>query len=181
MTLLGGHWVLAIKYMRVILKLPILLFPERVGDIQARMKKIACTIRTLNSILAALVFAYTLLFQLYIFGVWKGDYSAWLTSISIVLTLLPAVLLLVAVIKVRCMVRMLQSKEIFQKEKIILLHTVIFSLYVLSYIIETVTYPREHSDNTQAECKRYTADISLDICASLLNICIFALITHMSV
>ena len=44
--------------------------------------------------------------------------------------LTPTVLLLVAVIKVRCMVSQLRNKSFLQKEKLILLHTILFSLYV---------------------------------------------------
>ena len=44
--------------------------------------------------------------------------------------LTPTVLLLVAVIKIRCMVSQLRNKSFLQKEKLILLHTILFSLYV---------------------------------------------------
>ena len=49
----------------------------------------------------------------------------------------PTVLLLMAVIKVRCMVSQLHNKAILQKEKVILLHTILFTLFVLIYTVET--------------------------------------------
>ena len=50
----------------------------------------------------------------------------------------PTVLLLMAVIKVRCMVSQLRNKAIFQKEKVILLHTILFTLFVLIYTAERI-------------------------------------------
>ena len=55
-------------------------------------------------------------------------------------TLAPTVLLLLAVIKVQCMVSKLRNKAIFQKEKVIMLHTVLFSLYFIFFTLCTVFY-----------------------------------------
>ena len=55
-------------------------------------------------------------------------------------TLAPTVLLLLAVIKVQCMVSKLRNKAIFQKEKVIMLHTVLFSLYFIFYTLFSVFY-----------------------------------------
>ena len=55
-------------------------------------------------------------------------------------TLAPTVLLLLAVIKVQCMVSKLRNKAIFQKEKVIMLHTVLFSLYFIFFTLSTVFY-----------------------------------------
>ena len=68
-TLMSGHWVFGIKYAEVVLKLPLIVFPESVRDIQTKLKKISCAIWTLNGINAALICIYILLWQLIIFGV----------------------------------------------------------------------------------------------------------------
>lgn len=69
-TLMAGHWIFAVKYAEVILKLPLLVFPdEMTGNLKCRMKIISCAIWSLNGFFAAIVIAYTILFQLYIFDV----------------------------------------------------------------------------------------------------------------
>ena len=50
--------------------------------------------------------------------------------LSIVMTLAPNILLLAAVIRVRCMAQKLHNKAILQKEKVIMIHTVLFSLCI---------------------------------------------------
>ena len=129
---MSGHWVFGIKYAEVVLKLPLLVFPESVSDIQTKVKKIPWVVWTLNGSFAALSFIYTLLNQLIIFGVleYSDIVSTWLNGLTIAMYLSPTVLLLVAVIKVRCMVSKLRNKAILQKEKLILLHTILFSLYI---------------------------------------------------
>ena len=62
-------------------------------------------------------------------------------------TLAPTVLLLLAVIKVQCMVSKLRNKAIFQKEKVIMLHTVLFSLYFIFFTLQTVFYDDELREN----------------------------------
>ena len=52
-------------------------------------------------------------------------------------------LLLVSVIRVRCTVHKMSNKAIFQKEKVILLHTIIFSLFSIFYITELAMYNAE--------------------------------------
>ena len=73
MTLMSGHWVFAIKYAEVVLNLPLLVFTETIKDIKGKLKRISCAIWTFNGLFAALIFTYTLLMQLYVFGAWKGD------------------------------------------------------------------------------------------------------------
>ena len=51
------------------------------------------------------------------------------------MNLAPTVLLLVAVIKVRCMVSKLRCKAILQKERLILIHTILFSLITIFYAL----------------------------------------------
>ena len=131
-----GHWVFGIKYAEVVLKLPLLVFPEKVSDIQRELKKISWAVWTLNGSFAAFIFTFTVLEELYIFGVLEeGNVNVltWLNRVIIVLYLAPTVLLLVAVIKVRCMVSQLRNKAILQKEKLILNHTILFSLYFTVY------------------------------------------------
>ena len=72
-TVMSGHWLFGIKYAEVVLKLPLLVFPENVSDIQTKLKKISCAIWILNGTFAALIFTFTLLLQLLIFGVLEGS------------------------------------------------------------------------------------------------------------
>ena len=37
-TLMCGHWVFCIKYAEVVLKLPLIVFPENVSDMQTKLK-----------------------------------------------------------------------------------------------------------------------------------------------
>ena len=69
---MSGHWVFAIKYAEVVLKLPLLVFSETAGDIKAKMQRISCVIWTLNGLFIAVCLTYTILLQLYIFEVWNG-------------------------------------------------------------------------------------------------------------
>ena len=93
----------------------------------------------LNGLFAAFLFMLTLLYQLYNFEVWESeDAGAWINILDIALLFLQTILLLSAVIKVLCMVSQLQSKAIFQKEKLIVLHTIIFSLYVIFIASSTI-------------------------------------------
>ena len=64
MTLMSGHWVFAIKYAEVVLKLPLLVFTETIKDIKGKIKRISCAIWTFNGLFAALIFTFTLLTQL---------------------------------------------------------------------------------------------------------------------
>ena len=135
-TLMSGHWVFGIKYAEVVLKLPVLVFHENVRDIRRKLKRISCAVWLLNGFFVALIFSYSLLMQLYLFGVCQNEVAVtWLNRLNLALYLSPTVLLLVAVIKVRCMVSQLRNKAILQKEKIILLHTVLFSLYFTAFTI----------------------------------------------
>ena len=152
-TAMSGQWVFGIKYAEVVLKLPLLVFPEKVSDIQRELKKISWAVWTLNGSFAALVIIYTLLLQLRIFGVLDGDNSlAWINHLNIVMYILPTVLLLMAVIKVRCMASQLRNKAIFQKEKLILLHTILFTLFVTIYtaglISKNVAMSAEYAEDT---------------------------------
>ena len=101
-----------------------------------------------------------------------------LNGIAVAITLAPTVLLLASVIKVRFMVRKLSNKAIFQKEKVILLHTIIFSLFSIFYITEmtTVFAEEQSSEDVSKQCKEIITALSADIC----NGCIFVLITYMS-
>lgn len=83
-----------------------------------------------------LIVTDTILGQLYVFNLGRGPNQViWLQRLSILMTLAPTVLLLVAVIKVRCMVSRLRNKAILQKEKMILLHTtVLFGLYFTLFL-----------------------------------------------
>lgn len=97
--------------------------------------------------------------------------------------LAPTALLLFLVIKLRCMVSKLRNKAIFQKEKVILFHTVLFSLYFVFIASEQIAYKWSASVgiSTSTVCKAGTVDVSSSICVSLTNSCIFILITFMSV
>ena len=53
--MMGAHWIFAIKYAEVVLNLPLLVFPEKVGDIKAKLKKISCKVWTLNCFFVLLV------------------------------------------------------------------------------------------------------------------------------
>ena len=87
---------------------------------------------TLNGLFIAVCLTYTILLQLYNFKVGNGsNYGSVIDHIAIVMNLAPTVLLLVAVIKVRCMVSKLRSKAILQKERLILIHTILFSLLTI--------------------------------------------------
>ena len=97
---------------------------------------------------ATVILAETLLLQLYVFKVWSGEMLfVWLNRLAIVKTLSPTILLLLAVIKVQCMVRKLRNKAIFQKEKVIMLHTVLFSLYFIFYTLQIVFYNKLAGEN----------------------------------
>lgn len=132
-ALMSGHWFFAIKYAELVLKLPLLVWPETIRDMQAKLKNISCIIWILNGLFATSIFLYVLLFQLYIYDV--GNFElAWVYHMADLAALMPTVLLLVTVIKVRCMVNRMRNKAIFQKEKLILVHTILFSLYFLLYV-----------------------------------------------
>lgn len=62
-TLMGGHWVFAIKYAEVVLKLPLIVFPEMPenANIEAKLNKIQCVVWTLNGLFIALVVTYTII------------------------------------------------------------------------------------------------------------------------
>ena len=68
---MGGHWVFSIKYAEVVLKLPMLVFPEEVVDIKAKINKISCVVWTLNGFFGALSFTYTILDLLDVFYDWN--------------------------------------------------------------------------------------------------------------
>ena len=70
-TLMSGHWVFGIKYAEVVLKLPMLVFPEEVVDIKSKMNKISCVVWTLNGFFGVLIFTYTILLQFYNYDDWK--------------------------------------------------------------------------------------------------------------
>ena len=108
---------------------------------------------------------------------------ALLNGIDIAITLAPTVLLLASVIMVHLTVRKLSNKAIFQKEKVILLHTIIFSLLSIFYITEmTMVNAEQHSDeDVSKECKKTITTLSAVICYEISNSCIFVLITYMSV
>ena len=94
-------------------------------------RKYLVAVWTLNGLFAAVIFIYSFLCLFYFVGIWDGENTSnWIHRVGIVMYLSPTVLLLAAVIKVRCMVSQLRNKAIFQKEKIIILHTVLFSLYI---------------------------------------------------
>ena len=72
-TFMTGHWIFAIKYAEVVLKLPLLVFRVEAEDIKAKFDRISCLVRILNGFFAAVVLTETLLLQLLIFKVWRGD------------------------------------------------------------------------------------------------------------
>lgn len=180
---MGGHWVFAIQYAEVVLKLPLLVFPETSEDIQSKMNKIEHTIWTLNCVFVALVLIYTIIFQLKLFGVVESDSLRTVVFyMGPIVTLVPTGLLLVAVLKVRCMVGKLRNKAIFEKERLIMLHTVLFSLYFLVYAtVNIVSDQKITSTDYTRQCKQLYLQISAFILISILNMCIFTLITYMSV
>ena len=59
-SFVSGHWVFAIKYAKVVLMLPLLIFQEQFGDVRAKIKKISCIVWTLNSFFGALLITYSL-------------------------------------------------------------------------------------------------------------------------
>ena len=63
-----------------------------------------------------------------------------LNGIAVAISLAPTVLLLASVIMVRCTVRKMSNRALFQKEKVILLHTIIFSLFSIFYITEVTMF-----------------------------------------
>ena len=70
-TLMSGHWVFSIKYAEVVLKLPLLIFPEKVSEINAKIKKISYVVCMLNGFFGALCFTYTVLLQFYFYDDWN--------------------------------------------------------------------------------------------------------------
>ena len=140
-TLMSGHWVFGIKYAEVVLKLPMLVFPEEVVDIKSKMNKISCVVWTLNGFFGVLIFTYTILLQFYNYDDWKHqNQMVLLNGIAVAISLAPTVLLLASVIMVRCTVRKMSNRALFQKEKVILLHTIIFSLFSIFYITEVTMF-----------------------------------------
>ena len=95
--------------------------------------------------------------------VWKEENAVyWLNRLQVVLTLLPTELLLVAMIKVRYMASKLRNKAILQKEKIILLHTILFTLYFTMNASNIIAYDVTRStDNFQRNCRASITLISM--------------------
>ena len=178
---MSGHWVFGIKYAEVVLKLPMLVFPEEVVDIKAKMNKISWVVWTLNGFFGALNFTYTILLQFYLYDDWN-NMAVLLIGTYIAIALAPTVILLASVIKVRLTVRKMSNKAIFQKEKVILLHTIVFSLFFIFDITqETTINAAQSSEDVSKKCKETITGLSADICYGISNGCIFVLITYMSV
>ena len=98
------------------------------------------------------------------------------------MNLAPTVLLLVAVIKVRCMVSKLRSKAILQKERLILIHTILFSLTTIFYALSSVALKTENSAQSySAYCKSFIVQTGFYMCLDVTNTAIFMLIAYMSV
>ena len=113
-ALLSGHWVFAIQYAEVVLKLPLLVFPEQSRDIIAEIKKVSRVIWALNGIFAAVLITYTILLQQVLFDDTPHSTAKFgLEIASFFAYIAPIALLLVAVLKVRCMVSKLRVKAIF--------------------------------------------------------------------
>lgn len=88
-----------------------------------------------------------------------------------------------AVISVRCMVRKLRNKAILQKERIILLHTALFSLYFIVYAIDLIAenVMGASPEDSSRYCKALIVEIASLMSLSILNMSIYVLITYMSV
>ena len=104
-------------------------------------------------------------------------------GIAVAITLAPTVLLLASVIMVQLTVRKLSYEAIFQKEKVILLHTIIFSLFAIFYITEAIIFNiiEQSSEDVSKDCKDIITALSADICSLISNGSIFVLVIYMSV
>lgn len=182
-ALMSGHWVFAVKYAEVVLKLPLLVFAETAGDIQAALKKIQFVIWILNAFFGAIVVTYTVTLQVYVFKEEADGDASWLNRLGTLMTIAPIVLLLVAVARVRCMVKKLRNKAIFQKEKLILVHAVLFTLYFIFQTIAwaSVSFAVNMKGSMPTICKEAVTGLLSDIGLSVINSCVFILITYMSV
>ena len=72
-TLMTVHWIFAIKYAEVVLKLPLLVFRVDAEDIKAKFDRISFFVWILNGFFAVVVLTETILLQLYTFRVWNGE------------------------------------------------------------------------------------------------------------
>lgn len=61
MALMSGHWVYDNKYAELVLKLPLLVFTETIGDIRTKLKQISCAVWALNGFFATIIFISILL------------------------------------------------------------------------------------------------------------------------
>lgn len=134
-TGMSAHWIFAIKYVETVLKLPLLFSSglQRKDDtIFAKRKQIICIIRTLNCIFCMIVLAIMIIEQIIVFSGWERNLNlSFADALLPSAIILPSVVLLVAVIKLRCIVSKLGNKAIFEKEKTILVHSLIFGLFSL--------------------------------------------------
>ena len=91
-------------------------------------------------------------------------------------------LLLFAVIKVRCMVSKLRRKAILQKERLNLIHTILFSLLTIFYVLYFVDLKTKNSAQRYSTyCKGLIGQTGFDMSLDVINIAIFVLIAYMSV
>ena len=138
-TAVIADWIFAIEYFEVALKLPLLVHPDD-PSIQAKRAKIKWAIWTLNTVFYASVLTYSILLQLYVFSVFDDkDVVNTINYIATVLTFAPTVLLLIAVACVHCVVSKLRSSAaVFEKERLIKIHALLYSLQFLFYLAENV-------------------------------------------
>ena len=158
-TSMSAHWIFAIKYIEVVLKLPLLFASDRRQDdkIEVKRKHISCTILTLNVLFCVIVIAICIVEQLFIYGTWDRDPK--LDAVNFLLPsaiILPSVVLLVAVIKLHCIVSKMVSKAVFEKEKLIFVHSLVFGLFCLFSITGILCYELLNTEQKTSEnCKVY--------------------------
>lgn len=64
----------------------------------------------------------------------------WVFFLAALMTLASTVTLLCSVLKIRCMSSKLRSRDIFEKEKVVVIHSVLVSCWFLAFIVTLIDF-----------------------------------------
>lgn len=123
-----SHWLFAVEYLRLALKFPLMLRQLGEEEIQKRVRRNSCILIGLNCFYYAQITLWT---TIYFFYICINYNFILIYLLSVLDPLMPAILLIIAIWRIRSQIKGMNEREFMAREKLIRVHTCSFVFYIL--------------------------------------------------
>ena len=175
-----AHWLFSVEYFRLALKFPLIVGMLENQEFERRLSRNKWILIGANLLFYALVAAWGTACIFYFPNV------RMLMDASVVISAMPAIVLIYSITRLRKQIKRLNSVEISAREWLMSIHTGIFTFYIVTSLANHLMIylsndKGEELDNLAEVCRYTCAAQSFMITECLTNSAILALFTYMSV